>query len=129
MSRELIERLRARKAATAWTIGAHGREHPTHYAPDPDCQDAATALEQQAAEIERLTDELNAMCSNFDNMRLAKNDVRAENEALRKDAERYRWLRTAGAWESEIGMDELSEDPAKFDAAIDAAIDAARGKA
>jgi hypothetical protein len=54
MSRELIERLRARKAATAWTIGAHGREHPTHYAPDPDCQDAATALEQQAAEIERL---------------------------------------------------------------------------
>ena len=39
-----------------------------------------------------------------------------------KDAERYRWLRTAGAWESEIGMNALSEEPAKFDAGVDAAM-------
>ena len=45
----------------------------------------------------------------------------------RKDAERYRWLRTAGAWESEIGMDLLSEDPLKFDAEVDANMLAARG--
>jgi hypothetical protein len=38
----------------------------------------------------------------------------------RRDATRYRWLRTAGAWESECGMDELSEQPEKFDAAVDA---------
>jgi len=44
---------------------------------------------------------------------------RAEYEALRKDAERYRWLRMAGAWESEIGMNILSEEPSKFDAAVD----------
>ena len=42
-------------------------------------------------------------------------------DALRKDAARYRWIRTAGAWESECGMEVLSESPDKFDAAIDAA--------
>jgi hypothetical protein len=41
---------------------------------------------------------------------------------LRKDAERYRWIRTAGAWESEIGMEGLSENPSLFDAAVDAAL-------
>jgi hypothetical protein len=41
---------------------------------------------------------------------------------LRKDADRYRWIRTAGAWESEIGMDILSENPSLFDAAVDAAM-------
>ena len=47
---------------------------------------------------------------------------KAQAEANAKDAERYRWLRTAGAWESEIGIDVLSEEPAKFDAAVDAAM-------
>lgn len=47
-------------------------------------------------------------------------------KALRKDAERYRWLRTAGAWESEVGMGILSEEPEKFDAAVDAAMLAQR---
>jgi len=51
-----------------------------------------------------------------------------ENEELRKDAERYRWIRTAGAWESEIGMDILSEDPIKFDRAVDDYLDAALAK-
>ena len=48
-----------------------------------------------------------------------------ELAAEKADAERYRWLRTAGAWESEIGMDALSENPDKFDAAVDAARSAA----
>jgi hypothetical protein len=52
-----------------------------------------------------------------------------EIELLQADALRYRWLRTAGAWESEIGMDILSEDPAKFDAAIDAAMAASASEA
>jgi hypothetical protein len=46
----------------------------------------------------------------------------AEREVWRQDAERYRWLRGAGAWESEIGMELLSEDPDSFDAAVDAAM-------
>lgn len=41
-------------------------------------------------------------------------------EELERDAARYRWLRTAGAWESEIGMDLLSINPCAFDDAIDA---------
>jgi hypothetical protein len=47
---------------------------------------------------------------------------RVDAEKLCTDAERYRWLRTAGAWESEIGMDVLSEQPELFDAAVDARI-------
>jgi len=43
--------------------------------------------------------------------------------AMAMDAFRYRWLREAGAWESEIGMDELSKDPKAFDAAVDRAIE------
>lgn len=43
-----------------------------------------------------------------------------ELAAAQKDAARYRWLRGAGAWESEIGMDVLSENPEAFDAAVDA---------
>ena len=49
--------------------------------------------------------------------------LREEVESIRKDAERYRWLRTAGAWESEIGMDVLSQSPDLFDAAVDAAME------
>ena len=45
----------------------------------------------------------------------------AERDALSVDAERYRWLRTAGAWESEVGLTMLSEDTAEFDAAVDRA--------
>ena len=38
---------------------------------------------------------------------------------LSKDAARYRCLRSAGAWQSELRMDELSKDPDKFDAEVD----------
>jgi len=37
-------------------------------------------------------------------------------------ASKNRWIRSAGAWESEIGMSILSESPDKFDAAVDAAM-------
>ena len=40
--------------------------------------------------------------------------------AAMRDAARYRWVRTRGAWDSEIALGILSEDPAKYDAAIDA---------
>jgi hypothetical protein len=36
-----------------------------------------------------------------------------------KDAARYRWVRQAGAFDSEIGLDALSENPEKYDAAVD----------
>lgn len=43
-----------------------------------------------------------------------------ENEALAKDAARYRWVRTAGAWDSEIGLN--SKTPEQYDAEVDAAM-------
>ena len=40
-----------------------------------------------------------------------------------KYAKRYAFLRQAGAWESEIGLNILSEKPAKFDEAVDVEIE------
>lgn len=41
-----------------------------------------------------------------------------EIEGLRKKAERYDWLREAGAWESEILLDSFA--PEEFDSRVDA---------
>lgn len=49
-------------------------------------------------------------------------ELQGRLEAALRDAERYRWLRTAGAWDSEIGLNILSERPDDFDAAVDAAM-------
>ena len=38
---------------------------------------------------------------------------------LHLDASRYRWVRTAGAWDSEIGMSILSENPEDYDRQVD----------
>lgn len=43
-----------------------------------------------------------------------------EIAALRADAERYRWIRQRGAWETEAFLNGLS--PEQYDAAIDAAM-------
>ena len=53
--------------------------------------------------------------------------LRSELERYKKDAERYRWVRTAGAFNSEIGLDMLSEKPELYDAEVDAAIEAEKG--
>lgn len=47
--------------------------------------------------------------------------------AYKRDAERYRWVRTAGAFESESGLDVLSENPEKYDAAVDENIKLSKG--
>lgn len=56
-----------------------------------------------------------------------RNDLAAERDALRKDAERYRWLRdSAGNDIMEKLMAECS--PPRWDELVDAAIDAAMGE-
>jgi hypothetical protein len=87
-----------------------------------------------AEEIKRLERELAAMTAEKQRLqnllkKSERTELREENSALnaecaelRKDATRYRWIRAAGAWESEIGMDGLSENPSLFDAAVDAAM-------
>ncbi len=99
MSRELIERLRNKSGA--WINGLYDDE-------------AATALEQQAAEIERLR-ALHAETS-----RLMQEEI-ANAEALRKDAQRYRWLRDT-PWPREVERAVMLHANASWDAAIDAAM-------
>lgn len=49
-------------------------------------------------------------------------ELRAALVGYKKDAERYRWVRTAGAFNSEIGLDMLSEKPELYDAEVDSSI-------
>ena len=59
--------------------------------------------------------QIGAMCQEID-------ELRAALESYKKDAERYRWVRTAGAFNSEIGLDMLSEKPELYDAEVDSSI-------
>jgi len=58
--------------------------------------------------------------------------MRAENEALRQDAERYRWLRARKdlrmSWYASGGVFDPVGTMGNMDSLIDAAIDAAKGK-
>lgn len=45
------------------------------------------------AEIDRVESELMHMAAGAESDREQRNQLKAENEALRKDAQRYRWLR------------------------------------
>ena len=49
-----------------------------------------------------------------------------ELAALRRDAERYRWIKNGGAAVAAQWPDSSYESPSAWDAAIDAAIDAER---
>jgi len=65
------------------------------------------------AENERLRDSHEQVCTNYNKVSYASeergkqiNQLKAEVEALRKDAERYRWLRDY-AWLNEKGVDHM----------------------
>lgn len=97
---DIVERLRMERRATAWRRGLDC-DFPTAFEQHPLCQEAAD-------EITRL---------------------RAEAEALRKDAERYRWLKERNvttvlliAYSERAACEH--DDP---DTAVDAAIDATKG--
>ena len=143
MSRELVERLRTRKTVAQWTRGVDA-DYPAIWSPDRDCHEAATLLEQQAAEIERLRAELTAEQARADMhadlgrrtaeaLGIKPGDGRSKlpelAEALRKDAERYRWLRN-GEWEPFTDAWLCEQDVyGQGSAELDAAIDAARERA
>lgn len=63
-----------------------------------------------------------------------RDQLKADNEALRKDAERYRWLRIADWWRSPMCVIRNPKDQARLGSdcpssdRLDAAIDAAMGK-
>ena len=57
------------------------------------------------------------------NIRKLKADyaqLETELADAKKDQARYQWIRQAGAWESEVGLDLLSGRPELFDEAVDA---------
>ena len=100
--------------------------------------EAADALEQQAAqiaekdaEIARLTAELEALKGDLDPLFKDLADYGDENDRLRADAERYRWLRdnNRGSWaicewsyDEPEGYYKDARAPGIVDAAIDAAL-------
>ena len=79
---------------------------------EPDAYWTQTSAEKTAAEVRSMGWE----------SEIVRYVPAARLEAALRDAERYRWLRTAGAWDSEIGLNILSERPDDFDAAVDAAM-------
>ena len=118
--KELIERLREGTAA-------NGPYEPAYTVP-------ATKLNREAADaLERLTAELADVTSMYNRLVDDVHAARAERDALRADAMRYRWLRDglSGPLAATDGMKrmagafgEFDDTPSaeQFDAAIDAAI-------
>lgn len=88
------------------------------------------------AEIERL-ELIGRISCNFDGYKAVldeRDQLKAENEALRKDAERYRWIRTADWWRSPVCAISNPKEQAKLGSdcpsgeRLDAQIDAAMAK-
>lgn len=80
-------------------------------------------IEGLHAQHSRDSGELRKLCSARDSARRQRDQLKAENEALRKDAERYRWLRVENRPAAELD--------AVFNAygmPVDEAIDAAMAK-
>jgi hypothetical protein len=108
-----------------------GRIEYPQFVLTPETRDAAAAeLRRQHAEIERLTAALDEARAERSVAYLAFEQVTAERDALRADAERYRWLRNASipdeqlhvhvdhpAWPNHWAL--IGED---LDTAIDAAL-------
>lgn len=127
------------KVAKRWSMEA--RDGPGVYPMQEPCgdwilyDDHSDALSAVTAEAKRLLAECLALLSERD-------QIRAEVEALRRDAERYRWLRdqaslepfggwaydlpTVDAWDCKPGP-QLNEQFGSFDEAIDAAMAAKEG--
>ncbi|MGP5283034.1 hypothetical protein ACTXNJ_17840 [Pseudomonas helleri] len=84
--------------------------------------------EQEARECWAAADSL------FENLHAERDQLKVENGALLKDAERYRWLRIADWWRSPVCVIRNPKEQAKLGTdcpsgdRLDAALDAAMGK-
>lgn len=96
---DITERLRARRL-TRWINATGQTPQASGYSVDAECQEAADVIESLRAEVAVLQ----MACSRWeralehgaDRIRNAENEsdsLRAEVEALKADAGRYRWLR------------------------------------
>ena len=90
-------------------------------------EDAERLVDMLTAERDALKADLASMTATMLAMRDQRERYADERDALRKDAERYRWLRdSAGNDIMEKLMAECS--PPRWDELVDAAIDAAMGE-
>jgi hypothetical protein len=116
----LVERLR--------DYGQYSGEYPTDYDPKM-CNEAADTIAAQQAEIAALREEVTRLTHNQRIQDSTTAAVMEQRDALKADAERYRWLKTRlevpGAMQSWLRFQGWSQDT-KFEPSIDAAIDAAR---
>jgi len=85
------------------------------------------------AEIERLRDSHEQVCTNYNRVSFASEErgkqvdqLKADNEALRKDAERYRWLRD-GEYLHAWAVVHICDEPRRAEL-TDRTIDAAMAK-
>lgn len=84
----------------------------THDDIEDDLAAAREAVRERDEKIERLEEQLSIA-------RGARDFHQMRAEYFEKDAARYRWVRTAGAFDSEIGLNILSDTPEKYDAKVD----------
>ena len=91
-------------------------------------------MENVAQQRDQLKAEVAGLNTGYAAFEQVNAGLKAEVEALRKDAERYRWLRIADWWGSPMCVIRNSKDQAKLGSdcpssdRLDAAIDAAMGK-
>lgn len=91
-------------------------------------------MENVAQQRDQLKAEVAGLNTGYAAFEQVNAGLKAEVEALRKDAERYRWLRIADWWRSPMCVIRNSKDQAKLGSdcpssdRLDAAIDAAMGK-
>lgn len=105
-------------------------------------QNESNNVQALVAEVCRLKAELEKvqligrLAYNFDGYKAVldeRDQLKAENEALRKDAERYQWLRLADWWRSPICVIRNPKEQAKLGSdcptgeRLDSAVDAAMG--
>lgn len=89
---------------------------------------------KKGEQIDQLKAEIAGLKTGYEAYEQVNAGLKAEVEALRKDAERYRWLRIADWWRSPVCVIRNPKEQAKLGSdcpsgdRLDAAIDAAMGK-
>ncbi|MGN8346314.1 hypothetical protein ACLEJQ_22195 [Pseudomonas sp. SMV71] len=90
-----------------------------------------SSIEPLIAEIKSTESRLHDVAVLCAQVEQDRDQLKAESEALRKDAERYRWLRDSSQydWDVSYGKLELRIETPHYDSGdLDACIDAAMGK-
>jgi predicted RNase H-like nuclease (RuvC/YqgF family) len=122
---DIVERLRAVQRQYAWS--STGTPVQASVRDDPLSQEAADEIENRRAEIRQRAIDYLALDTEARALQHEIERLRAERDALKADAERYRWLKANAVREKNLG-DKCIEYHCDFEHwnDLDASIDAAR---